>query len=173
MLGRLVVAALTVLWLTNGAARAEEPIDVTLGDKLRIRLEEGRRVGILEALDARALTLRDLATGEKASYSLSSVHGVEVSRARGSRGRKAGKGALIGGALGAAGGAAACLADGCDGVWTAIAVGVFGGGGALVGAVVGASISPGDAWRPARMRGLHASIAPLAGGAQIRVTAGF
>lgn len=178
MLNRSVFPVLAISWLTGAPALAAENLHITVGDKLRIRVAQGRTVGTLESLDERMLTLKDLTTSETTAYSLDSVHGVEVSRGRESRGRNAGKGARIGGAIGVAFGVgAATLCDsseeGCGGAWIPLAGGVAGATGALLGALIGAVISPGEAWRPVKLKGLHPSVTPVPGGAQLHVTFAF
>jgi hypothetical protein len=174
---RSAVFLLTLPWLACTCLAAEPP-GIAPGDKLRIRLERGTALGTLEAWDERTLTLKDLTTAERATYSLDELRGVEVSRGRQSRGHCAGRGALIGGAIGAASGVALTTpcdgnTEGCGGAWIPLAGGVFGAAGALLGALVGAAVTPGEAWRPVKTKQFHAFVTPVRGGAQVRVAVTF
>jgi len=166
------LAGLTLVWLGCGPASAEDAMHAAVGDKLRIHLEQGSIEGVLTAFDEGTLTLKAIDTGREARYPLRTVYDIEVSRP-GSRRKNARRGALIGGAVGATGGVIACLASDCAGAWTAIAAGVYGGGGAMAGAIVGAAVRPSDVWRPAVLKGVHPAVVPLAGGLGVVVAVGF
>jgi hypothetical protein len=168
----LVVAAL--LWLSCEPGHAQEIARV--GERVRLRLADERVVGTIQTLDARSVTLGDPATGKTVAYDLGSVLGSEVSSGQRSRKHKAGRGALIGGVVGAVfGGIAASCRGGsgeCGGLWIPIAAGVLGAGGATVGALVGAAMPPGETWSPVQLRGLHVAIMPVRGGVQVQASLG-
>ena len=165
----------TLLWL-SGPAHAQEAATVRTGERVRLRLAHDRVEGTLQAMDARSVTLRDPASGNTVAYDISAVLGTEVSHGQGSRKHHASRGALIGGLVGAAFGgiAASCRGNSgeCGGLWIPIGAGVFGAGGAAVGAIVGAAIPAGEIWKPAQLRGLHVTITPVRGGVQVQASLG-
>ena len=178
MQGKCLVPVLAVFWSVCVPVRAQDNREVIVGDKVRVNLQDGKIVGILAALDTQALTLKDLAGGQLTPYPLGAVRGVEVSHGRHSRGRKAGQGALIGGLVGAVLGVAATTLcntndEGCGGDWPLIVGAGFGATGAAFGALIGVAMDPGEAWRPAKVGGLHGSTPAARRGLSVRVAVRF
>lgn len=177
MQNRAALLTLAVFWPICIPGSAGENPDMSVGDKVRISLAQGRAVGALGALDERTLTLKDLKTAEITAYSLNEVRLVEVSRGRHSHWRNAGKGALIGGSIGATAGMVEGACHGnthdCGGAWLVVEGGALGAAGALLGALAGATLSPGEAWRMVHLKGVRAVATPMRGGAQFWLTVAF
>lgn len=188
---RSMIAALltTTTALPVGAGDAS----VAPGQKLRLSvLDRPHMVGVLLAVDEQQLKLQQ-ADGTVRAVPMSEIQKIEVAR-RGSRFKGAGGGALIAGAIfGFAGLMGFSLdqvskasADGrtCLGSdWTGAAyqyqcttwrhVAGYVGGGVLMGAVLGAAVTPGERFVPVEPRRFALRVVPLPDGVAARVSLGF
>ncbi len=160
----ILVAILAFVPLTS--ATAQEPPPVKVGDQVRVTATDlGRREGTVQLLTTDSLVMRpEYGAPNRLAIPLASVTRLELSTPGGSR---AGRGALIGLALGGFGGAAAAgtacgnstLFEDDAGACAAIGFGVFGASGALVGAIVGSMIT-GGRWEEVPLDRLRLQVAP-------------
>ena len=184
---RARLAALTILQvgLVSVVAHAQEaPPQTLIGQRVRILMAKPsgkteRLVGNVVAEDERTLKLeRPGSESPPVIVQRSSLKSVERSVAKSRKGHGAVLGLVIGGMTGAAVGFAAgdnsqgsrfCTFDGCATLGpfgpskpeSALLLGALFG---LVGAGVGAAVSPGERWQRAPEEGLHFSLGPAAGG---------
>ncbi len=180
-----MLAGLALLTLAAAApvVRADE---LATGTRVRVMapMMGGTIVGSLVASDAEALTLQT-AKGDLRRVPRADLRHLDVSRKPSRRGR----GALIGLAAGAVGGyiwAASTNPDGgCEPEPYAFCI--FGGplftdeqSGAMgavalggIGAIVGALVAPGEKWERVPDSAVRVSLAPVRGGAAVRVSLRF
>ncbi len=172
----VLVAILAFVPLTS--ATAQEPPPVKVGDRVRVTAPDlRRREGTVQLLTTDSLVMRpeygapnrlvrrpEYGAPNRLAIPINSVTRLELSTPGGSR---AGQGALIGLALGGVGGGgllgAACASDpwfqddaGACAIAGAV---VFGAGGALVGAIIGAMIT-GTRWEEVPLERLRLQVAP-------------
>ncbi len=160
----ILVAILAFVPLAS--ATAQEPPPVKVGDRVRVTAPDlRRREGTVQLLTTDSLVMRpEYGAPHRLAIPLASVTRLEVTMPPGSR---AGKGALIGLGVAGLGGAvlvgAACasdqlLKDSAGGCAILGAV-IFGSGGALVGAIIGAMIT-GTRWEEVPLDRLRLQVAP-------------
>ena len=142
-----------------------------LGDTLRAYVAGGRVEGTLVTTDGQTLTLRG--TREESVVPFDSITRLDV-KTRTSRGRHAGRGALLGAGLGFLIGFVATPEGGCEnGRNCNLEAGtILGGFGSGLGALVGAAL-PTTRWRSIDTKGLRVSLAPGSRGAALRVAVSF
>ena len=119
-----------------------------------------KEVGTLVRGDRDSVTVAITASGDTARFPLASLTRLEVTRGlKGNAGRGAGIGFLTGAVIGAAIGASEagdyCTPGGC----AALVGGVFGLGGLVLGAVVGATIKT-ERWEELPLSQLRVGVAP-------------
>jgi hypothetical protein len=158
-----------------GYADGQSPVQIRVGDRLRVATVDMQHDGPLESVSGNELTVGGH------SFQLPSLTRLEVHR--GYRGR-AGRGALMGaGALGAAGLAWAIVGcnttwpcDGSDGDFRPIIYAVSGGGGAVIGAIFGALIGSqikSDRWEDVPLNRVRVNVVPSGGPLRLGFTLVF
>ena len=165
----MLVAVLACVPLTR--ITAQEPRPVKVGDRVRVTAPDVRSAGIVQLLTADSLVMRpeyvivmrpEYVTPNRLAIPLASVTRLELSMPR-TLGWQAGQGALYGSTIGVFGGSivgfTACLVpDGAINCARAGAV-IFGAGGALVGAIIGA-MTTGTRWEEVPLSQLRVSLGP-------------
>jgi hypothetical protein len=159
---------------------------------LRVRVTSaavpsGRAVGTLVGVDDSSVTLSLSGKKEAVRLEKSAITQIEISRRRGNRGKAIGlgllAGAVVGGAIGLAGEQDCApqpsggndftlfssLCEDLNGTSTAAGVIV----GAPVGALIGLALSHGERWESTSSDGLRLAIAPMKGGAAVRLSFRF
>lgn len=146
-----------------------------------VRFERQRVLGLLVGFEGDTMLVSHQPGGPGRAVPLDKVETFEVSTGRKS---SAGKGALIGLAGGAAAGVGAALIV-CDddecvgsgyGSYKGLVAGVFGVGGALFGAGVGALVGGrfhGDRWERIPLEELRMGMEPIGHGGRLRMTLHF
>ncbi len=160
----ILVAILAFVPLAS--ATAQEPPPVKVGDRMRVTAPDLRgREGTVQLLTTDSLVMHpEYGAPNRLAMLLASVTRLELSTPGGSR---AGRGALIGFALGGVGGAAAAGTACGNSAWfrddsagcAALGFGVFGAGGALLGAIIGAMIT-GTRWEEVPLDRFRVSLGP-------------
>ncbi len=151
---------------------AQEPPPVKVGDRVRVTAPDVRSAGIVQLLTTDSLVMRpeyvfvmrpEYVAPNRLAIPLASVTRLELSMPSGSQ---VGQGALYGSTIGAFGGSVvgfvACENDSYVDVSSACALAgavIFGAGGALVGAMVGAMIT-GARWEEVPLDQLRVSVGP-------------
>ena len=154
------------------SATAQEPPPVKVGDRVRVTAPDVRSAGIVQLLTTDSLVMRpeyvfvmrpEYVTPNRLAIPLASVTRLELGMPGGSQ---AGQGALYGFIIGVFGGSivgfAACENDSYVDVTSACALAgavIFGAGGALVGAIVGAMISN-TRWEEVPLDRVRVSLGP-------------
>ena len=175
-----IVMLVAILALTPPGALAQQVAPLVPGTRVRVGVpttadHRGWRISTVQRLTGRLVAVRrdtlfvDVGGASPTPVALSRVSTVEISQDTKSN---AGKGALIGGLVGAAlGGAAmagACSAEilgeqpGCSGGEVAGGVLVFGLSGAAAGALVGALIRS-EGWQSIPLRDVRVQPSPVTG----------
>lgn len=169
---------------------AAEVSRATLGSRVRVSASSRSPiVGSLVGVEADRLLIAAADGAEPLAVPRASIQKFEMSHGPKSKAKGALVGGLIGAGLGAAWGVAASQKQSCDGLSLgeafgcaaandladdtaaniAIGVGVLGGLGAIVGAVV----THGERWHAASVDGAAVAVVPVRRGAALRVSIGF
>ena len=179
---RIFLLGVAALWLPDATplaqaerdpAVAETPMVVQVGSRVRvISPEVGAQplVGQVVTLEPDAVVVAGSGGGAQRRVPVGSASSLEVSAGTKS---KAGRGAMIGGGIGALSGVLMNIGD-YNGDNNTLVVSIVGAAsGAAIGALVGLAFKS-ESWRPARVPPVSAAIAPVPRGAalSVRVTWG-